>query len=68
MQEIINQLQSENSNLNHSIQEKDEDYTNIKIKYNTLFNLNTTLTEANEYYSSEHISLNNENKYLKDKK
>ena len=68
MQEIINQLQSENSNLNQSIQEKDEDYTNLKIKYNALFNLNTTLTEANEYYSSDHISLNNENKYLKDKK
>ena len=61
-----NESQAMLSIANKRIEEQKAKYEE-KIKYNALFNLNTTLTEANEYYSSDHISLNNENKYLKDK-
>ena len=68
MQEIIDKLKSERLNQNKtSEQNNDDDYIKLKNKYNTLLEFNNELTEKNQNYLLDVLSLKDENKYLKER-
>ena len=67
MQEIINKLNSQITAHNNSAKKNNDDYTNLNLKYKSLFRLNSFLSTENESYTFENNSLKNENQYLKDK-
>ena len=68
MQELIDKLKSERLNQNKTPeQNNDDDYINLKKKYNALLEFNNDLTEKNQNYLLDVLSLKDENKYLKER-